>query len=146
MSREDLARRAVVAWQKCGLVWLPAMSAWDPKSHLWKWRDGQAPADGIVRERYPDDPGYSEQWPGWLPDLDDHATLGCIEHGMLPAAWGPEVILTVRRWTTESGEVLADIHVHTLTGACAMLFGAVDVPLAEGLVLCLEAAAERRRP
>lgn len=81
-----------------------------------------------------------------LPDLDDSATLGIIEHGMLPAAWGPEVVLAVARWASESGEVFADIHVYEPLRPAVMLFRAVDTRLDEALVLCLEAAAERKNP
>lgn len=123
-DKEALARRAVKAWTGCGLGWMPGML--DDAGHRVTDPAGQRPSD--------------------LPNLDDHATLGCIEHGMLPAAWGERCIISVKRWTSSDGTVMADIHVHEFPGACPMLFGVVDVPLAEALVLCLEAAAERREP
>jgi hypothetical protein len=47
------------------------------------------------------------EWPGepgqWLPDLDDPATLGCIEHGLLPRfGYGRDAHLDC--WTGADGE------------------------------------------
>lgn len=68
-----------------------------------------------------------------LPDLDDPATLGCIEHGLLPAAWGRGHIQT--HWTSEGD---GSVYIHNADGAevwCIEM-----VPKAEALVAALEAA------
>ena len=77
-------------------------------------------------------------WP-LAPDLDDPATLGCIEHGLLPAAW-PGCVIKVMRYTTPSGAVLADVHVHDYWLPCAELFAVTAEQIAEALVAALEAA------
>lgn len=137
-DKEALARRAVAAWQKRGLDWMPGMQNTDGERVIVTARGLRLVAcDGLAHDQITD----VDQ-----PDLDDHATLGCIENGMLPAAWGPEVVLAVARWASESGEVFADIHVYQPLRPAVMLFRAVDTRLAEALVLCLEAAAERREP
>lgn len=155
-GKESLARRAVVAWEECGLDWMPRMGlidgwrgdrwtvlAVDKNGRLLAMEDPHRGKGEFLS--YADGPIWLDPHIGHRPNLDDPATLGCIEHGMLPAAWGPGCIISVKRWTSSDGKVTADIHVHELSGSCPMLFGVVDVPLAEGLVLCLE-AAERRKP
>lgn len=85
-DKEALARRAVLAWSKCGLNWLPGMEVSDDRH---EFGDGTEPASRVVEVR-----GGMLVLAGWR-NLDDHATLG---------------------------------------------------PIGEALVLCLEAAAERRVP
>jgi len=74
-----------------------------------------------------------------VPDLDDPATLGCIEHGLLPAVW-PGCAIRVMRYTTPSGAVLADVHVHDYWLPCAERFAVTAEQIAEALIAALEAA------
>ena len=74
-----------------------------------------------------------------VPDLDDPATLGCIEHGLLPAAW-PGCAIKVMRYTTPSGAVFADVYVHDYKLPSNERFAVVYVPIGEALIAALEAA------
>lgn len=69
------------------------------------------------------------------PDLDDHATLGCIEHGMLPAAW-PGHRIEVHRHADGTAEVVVRAGVLGMTEWCSGTVASVG----EALVRCLEAA------
>src|SRR5690606_29389384 len=104
---EGLARRAVVAWEKCGLDWMPGVHA---RSIFDETHEDYTPPGVVisvvaVAPRVPptcsvaldighDDGTQGERADFMLPNLDHPATLGCIEHAMLPAAWGPDVSIT----------------------------------------------------
>jgi hypothetical protein len=67
------------------------------------------------------------------PDLSDAATLGCIEHALLPAAWGRGHIQT--HWTSEGD---GSVYIHDADGE--MLWCIEMVSKAEALVAALVAA------
>lgn len=67
-----------------------------------------------------------------LPDLDDPATLGCIEHRLLPEAWPGCDIQT--HWSGRHGSV----YIHD--SECVEVFAIEMVAKAEALVAALEAA------
>lgn len=98
-----------------------------PAREHWVWR--RSSSGGSPPE------GYGPRGPA----LNDPATLGCIEHGLLPEAW-PGTMISVKRWMGPDGKVMADLHVFDLDDACTMLFSSVDVPLGEALAAALEAA------
>ena len=72
------------------------------------------------------------------PCLDDPATLGCLEHGLLPDAWPGHVISQV------DGDLPDGTSVHVTSihhaGSGRMVFGSEGKPKGERLVLALEAA------
>ncbi len=72
----DLARRAVACK---GWRWMPGMSA-----RRWS---GHGEVSAVARVSAParETPWLSE---GWLPDLSDPATLGCLL-ALVREAWGP---------------------------------------------------------
>lgn len=83
MSAEDTAR-ALVALP--GFRWMPGMRAVYP-GHTGSSRRVEVAGTGVapwvsVNLARPLEDG--------LPDLTDPATLGCVEHGLLPDAWPPE--------------------------------------------------------
>jgi hypothetical protein len=143
-DKEALARRAVVAWQKCGLDWMPGMGVnvvtatghhpehdgFYVSAHQSQWLCLARPNGGFVR-------AYARS--ECLPDIDHAGTLGCLEHGMLPAAWGPDCAIEVHR--------TKDDHRVTVFDSTGSVWSSGWLPgsvPAKGLVLCLEAAAERR--
>lgn len=138
MSREDLARRAVAAWQKCGLDWMPGISHGEPGGADYRlcfqchdrtrWYASRGPAHGL------------EIITPVTPNIDDHATLGCIEHGMLPAAW-PDHEIEVHRHPLGH-----EVFVRTDEGDRVWSSGwTPGGDVGATLVVCLEAAAERRQ-
>lgn len=68
-----------------------------------------------------------------LPDLDDPATFGCVEHGLLPAAWGRGHIQT--HWTSEGD---GSIYIHDENGD--EVWRIEMVPKAEAISAALLAA------
>lgn len=70
-----------------------------------------------------------------IPDLDDPATLGCIEHGLLPEAWGPGCRISAR-WHGGLGSVRVYVEGKAV-------FSIESVPKAEALVAALAAAPRR---
>lgn len=81
----------------------------------------------------PDGWGWPRKGSGWLPDLDDHATLGCIEHGLLPEAWpGCDIRLS------KCGQVVKLVVFEA--SSIEPVFCIADVPLTEALLLALEAS------
>jgi hypothetical protein len=139
-DREALARRAVAAWTELGMGWMPGMDAEDPEL----WEPG---ATAHIEATHPSRTrvkltGYASGWSpvrsSMLPVLGC-ATLGCIEHGLLPEAW-PGCDTSVFR----SSKGTASICVYDPEFG-SWVFDISGVPLGEALVACLEAAAERRR-
>lgn len=63
---------------------------------VWRWMSGMLAVDTSPDSpRPPQRLGQKFSQPAdgreWLPDLSDPATLGCIEHGLLPEAWGGRI-------------------------------------------------------
>lgn len=77
----------------------------------------------------------------WLPDLDDPATLGCIENALLPEAWGGDVFVSIDTHLTRDGRVrtvvIVDADGEPEPGEWAA------TSKAEALVLSLESAGRR---
>lgn len=72
---------------------------------------------------------------GALPNMDDCATLGCIEHGLLPEAWGPGCRISAR-WHGGLGSVRVYVEGKAV-------FSIESVPKADALVAALAAAPRR---
>jgi len=89
----ELAKRAVACK---GWRWMPGMRA------IASWTEHHAVRERVIGTEHDDD---GEAWliTAWddevdrtlasaaVPDLNDPATLGCIEHGLLPELYGCEV-------------------------------------------------------
>jgi hypothetical protein len=117
MTPPDLSRRLVAA---PGFRWMPRMRAIALDGDRWN----------VVL--YEPNPRTGHRWlllsgdedqqtPSWMeasgmvPDLDDPATLGCIEHGLLPELYGGPVSLEFfGSWW--SCEVPDGRHVATIDG------------------------------
>lgn len=64
----------------------------------WRWMPGMRcrnPCEGSEWWRIDDGSSHTGHM---IPDLDDRATQGCIEHGLLPEAW-PGKTIKVERFT-----------------------------------------------
>lgn len=83
--------------------------------------------------------GWGSFSDGW-PDIDDPATLGCIEHVLLPEVWGPTAQIQTH-WAGSSGSVY--IHTTDDDGSVVERLAVENVPKAEALIAALEAAPER---
>ena len=95
----------------------------------WRFMGGMLVSDAIGKQRIYDDVAGEPYWSadGWLPDLTDPATLGCLL-ALVREAWGPDHILETRQFRT-FGEVYVG------EGRCF-----VHPTLAEALVAALEVA------
>jgi len=63
----------------------------------WRWMPGMLVVDAIGKQRIYDDVAGEPYWStdGWLPDLTDPATLGCLL-ALVRDAWGNSSSLYVR--------------------------------------------------
>lgn len=123
----DIGARFVACkgwWWMPGMVTLPFCDEDGEPSHPPWWLD-----DGM-------------RWPGAdleedaLPDTGSPATLGCIEHGLLPEAW-PGCHIVVSRWPTDGG---TRASVRIMDNRSELAFAIIDFPLAEALLAALEAS------
>lgn len=152
-AKEALARRAVAPK---GWRWMPGMRAWevDEGDHAVQQYTvlevtgfGAKFADGDGFTFWADHRDPDDRCP--LPDLDDPATLGCIEFALLPEAWanehGPGVV-EVRRLVSISGRPLDEVLVFQdgNPGFRVLVYdGKATASRAEALIACLEAAPEK---
>lgn len=85
----------------------------------WRWMPGMLAIVGVERQRVLSDklPAY----PDWLPDLNDPATLGCLEQ-LVCDAHGVQVWLDPD-WRENGSEILAWSAVAFLGGFAVSTFG-----------------------
>jgi hypothetical protein len=141
-DKEALARRALSQMFKRRIAWMPGMALVD--KHGCQWTvveyEGRLAFTNGPRVQYMTANGVPSHADGeGIPDMDHLGTIGCIEHGMLPAAWGPDCAIEVHR--------TKDDHRVTVFDSTGSVWSSGWLPgsvPAKGLVLCLEAAAERR--
>ena len=134
-AKTKLSRRAVACK---GWRWLPGMRVLGRNYGYARVLDVWA--DGLRYAIRPTDGGVVDvalvRSASALPDLDNPATLGCIEHELLPNAWGPDaIIICTTRGNRCNVRVISDDGDSLYSPTCE------SRSRAEALVAALEAHA-----
>jgi len=102
----------------------------------WRFMGGMLVADAIGKQRVYDDVAGEPYWSadGWLPDLTDPATVGCLL-ALVREAWGDDEAYAIPwndedgGWTLCVGEEDRDVNVSEGdTEAEALVFALEDAP------------------